>query len=48
MAIFGNRNIGNQAFELGNIDFGNKRDLFLGNKEIKRFISEKQANESPI
>ena len=32
---------------LGNIDFGDKRDLFLGNKETKRFILEKQANESP-
>ena len=35
------------SLNLGNIDFGDKRDLFLGNKETKRFISEKQANESP-
>ena len=27
------------------IDFGDKRDLFLGKKETTRFISEKQANK---
>ena len=37
----------NKRLNLGSIDFGDKRDLFQGNKETKRFISEKQANECP-
>ena len=47
MSFFRDQEYRKLSLNLGNIDFGDKSDLFQGNKETKRFISEKQANESP-